>query len=573
VDRMIPAWGLYRLFHAIEQKGESGRLSLDYPDGGVTFLHKRGVAVDVGTDIDGLSFAEFLVQSGMVQERHVADSIATLPLLVAANVVRDEDAPRLLNSYVRNVVDILLPVPVRAWRFEKTPDVGPASPTEAVDMCAELFTAVQRNMDLAGMRVIVGRLGPFAKVTDSVSPGCLTHARAHFRGVPLVAELVSGNCPPLSPALLSDEVNLRILFGFMVAGGLVSTTSGAGTLSPQPVSTVSGPVDEIDLDEFNVGPASVHVAAVSAPETHNEVVDLDLDIDSDVNFVARNDRRDDYLVMDDKGSIHGFTSAGKVKPANASEQILVDPELDRAIVSELERASRLNHYDLLEIGPDARLSAVRMSQLRARRRYSPSRYEGGVSQESMVALRELIDRINRVGEMFGDLSLRVAYNRSQSISTPGLEAQLAAIFEARGLWRQGVSLLELRKPSEAIEYFEAAENIDQEEPEYLCSQGMALLAMAPEDDTYETIESLLDVAFSFDPDLIPAHLLAAEYSVRKSDLETAQSHIRKVLALDPDNRDAKTFKKRAKSATGLGQVSFKRKQESLLQKAIKLIRR
>lgn len=584
VERMIPAWGLYRLFNALEKRGNSGLLTLHFPDGSVRFVLKQGVPTDCSTDVDGLSFAEFLVQAGMVQDRTIAESFKSVDQLVEAKVVRAEDSKRFYNAYVRNVVDILLPAPVQTWMFEPSEDVGRASSSEAVDMCAELFTAVQRNADVSAMRVVVSRLGPFARVNDGIGQGCLTHARAHFRGAPLVAELVSGHCPPLTPALLADETNIRIIFGFTVAGGLVSAASGAGQLSDVPVSTVSRKASDVDFDEFRVSSVRPAIPPEPSKITHtNESLDgppddaheeaLDLAIDPGVRGHGRNFSRDDYLIMSDDGSIQGFSSAGQAKRESVKGMAILDPELDKAIQAELARAARLNHYELLEIAPEARVSAVRMAVLRARRRYSPSRYEGGVSPDTMKSLQGLIDRINKVGDIFSDLKLRVSYNRSQNISTPGLEAQLAAMFEARGFWREGMELLEQRKAAEALELFEAAENCDAEEPEYFCAQGMALLAMAPATDTYETIESLLDVAFSFDADLVGAHLLAADYMVRKNDFEAAQSHIRKVLALDPESREARAFRVKAKASKAAGQVNFKKKQESLLQKAINLIKR
>jgi tetratricopeptide (TPR) repeat protein len=167
----------------------------------------------------------------------------------------------------------------------------------------------------------------------------------------------------------------------------------------------------------------------------------------------------------------------------------------------------------------------------------------------------------------------VSYNRSLGISSPALESVLVAMFDARTMWRQGMDLLEQHKVNEAIEKFENAESYDAEEPLYLCSQGMALLALPPAEDTNESIESLTDVAFSFDQDLVEAHILAANYMVRRNDYEAARTHIRKVLALDPDNREAKSFKQRSRVSQVGAQVSFKKKSESILDRALKLIKR
>jgi len=598
VERMIPAWGLYRLFMALEQKKAFGELTLKYPDGMVRFSLKRGCATNCATDIDGLSFAEFLVQSGMVPDRAAAARYRSVEQLIVSHIVRAEDSRRFINAYVRNVVDILLPAPVLSWTLASSVPTETASSEEAVDMCAELFTVVQRHPDLRTMRSIVARLGARPTITDCVHPGCLIHAKAHFKGVPLVVELVNGRCPPITPSLLADETNLRILFAFSVAGGLVSGVDGTAPLTGRSGTPTGGVPNGFDFDEFRapghspaeppkVEPQKPDPAVTQAApdqtatggspgESSSESGDdmsLDLAVDPRRSWRGSNSRRDDYLVMDENGSIQGNTAAAKDVKSGRPAETLVDPELEKAIKAELTRAARLNHYEMLEIAPDARVSAVRMAVLRNRRRYSPSRYEGGVSAESLKGLESLIDRINKVGDILSDLNLRVAYNRSQGISTPGLEAQLAAIFEARGFWRQGMQLLEQRNANDALEMFERAENCDSEEPDYFCAQGNALLAMAPADDTYETIESLLDVAMSFDQDLVGAHMLYAEYMVRKNDFEAAQVHIRKVLALDPESREARAFRVKTKVSLAGGQVNFKKKQDSILQRALKLIKR
>ena len=586
VERVIPAWGLYRLFSALERKGASGQLTLHFPDGVVRFTLNGGALSDCWTDVDGLSFPEFLVQSGMVQDRAAARSFTSVGHMVSASIVRAADAGRIHSAYVREVVDIILPVPVQSWAFEPAPAQAGGYMSEPLDLCAELFVAVRRSTDSAGMRSVMSRIGTFARLTDVSRQGCLASAASQFPGVPLMSDLGNGHCPPLMPAVINDDASLRILFGLVVAGGLVSAESGAGTLSEAPVSTVSVKPSDVDFDEFRVPqPGHVHPAHPAAPtgtgsasfstvaQGPSSEESLDLDVVPDVRVRGGNFRRDDYLVMDDAGTIQGFTSVGTVKEEMKRGITFVDPELDRAIQAELARAAKLNNYELLEIGPEARVSAVRMAVLRTRRRYSPSRYEGGISPDSMKALQALIERIGKVGELLSDLNLRVAYNRSQNISTPGLEAQLAAMFEARGYWRQGMQLLEERKAAEALELFEAAENCDAEEPDYFCAQGQALLAMAPGPDTGETIESLLDVSFSFDPDLVGAHLLAADYMVRKNDIEAAQGHIRKVLALDPDSREARAFRMKVKASKVAGQVSFKKKPESLLERAMKLVKR
>ena len=639
MDRSLPAWGIYRLLKALGDKKATGLLNVQFEGGRTRFIFKQGFVTDCHTDIVTLSFGTYLNESGLVPDRDRALSMTGVEQLVSERVVRAEDSVRLHTNYVRSVLGVLMPEPVLGWSFAPSLSPESAGTEEAVDVCAELFTVVQTYHDTSMMRQVVERFGPAVRVTQSVSPACVMHARAHFKSSLLVSQLLAGTCTVINPDILDDDRSLRILFAFAVAGCLGACTpedavfappasgsrpgrrntrearahaaAAAGQVSPARPSPAADARPEFAWPEFQEvsrrlsedaggghlsppGGARVpqQASPVAPPPPSAVSPAVASSVSNGLDFVTSGDADEPQAVdsqsptLDVDGDVpdvvdsafDGFGDAPRKAPVKVRKKIdgkpnPIDPYLEDALNAETQRAAGLNHYELLEINADARLSSVRMAVLRARRRFSVSRYEGSVSADALLRLHGLLDRIEKANDVLNNLDARVAYNRSLGISSPALESVLVAMFDAREMWRQGTALLDGRKINEALEKFENAESYDAEEPLYLCSQGMAMLALPPADDTNETIEGLIDVAFSFDQDLVEAHILAAHYMVRRNDHEAARTHIRKVLAIDPDNRDARSFKQKSRVSQVGAQVSFKKKQESLLDKALKLIKR
>lgn len=641
MDRSLPAWGIYRLLKALGDKKATGLLNVQFEGGKTRFIFKQGFVTDCHTDIVTLSFGTYLHESGLVPDRERALSMTGVERLVSERVVRAEDSVRLHTNYVRSVLGVLMPEPVLSWSFAPSLSPESAGTEEAVDVCAELFTVVQTYHDTSMMRQVVERFGPAVRVTQSVSPACVMHARAHFKSSLLVSQLLAGTCTVINPDILDDDRSLRILFAFAVAGCLGACTpeeavfappasgprpgrrntrearaQGAATAAAGRPASSAGPAPapgarpEFAWPEFQEvsrrlsedagtahlsppGGATVPQAASSATTMPATAAPVTAAVSNGLDYITANDDEDSPATVEQHGptldvdgdvpdvvdsAFDGFGDAPRKAPVKVRKKIdgkpnPIDPYLEDVLNAETQRAAGLNHYELLEINADARLSAVRMSVLRARRRFSVLRYEGSVSADALLRLHALLDRIEKANDVLNNLDARVAYNRSLGISSPALESVLVAMFDAREMWRQGTALLDGRKINEALEKFENAESYDAEEPLYLCSQGMAMLALPPADDTNETIEGLIDVAFSFDQDLVEAHILAAHYMVRRNDHEAARTHIRKVLAIDPDNRDARSFKQKSRVSQVGAQVSFKKKQESLLDKALKLIKR
>jgi hypothetical protein len=603
VDRTIPAWGLFRLFRVLGDKEVSGLLSLSFVRGDIALTYKQGYVTDCLTDINALTFKSFLVQSGMVTDPSRAESLQTMEQLVEGRVVRSEDTRRFYNSYVRSVVGRIMAEPVQSWSFAPQPSTGPAASVEAVDVCAELFTVVQRHKDVPTMRFVVERLGVNVELTEMLRPECLIHAKAHFRGSALVAEIARGVCPPITSALLDDERNIRILFAFVVTGALQAKSVARQqehTTEERPV--VEHPVVERPAVARPVAERPVPAASATPtgplPEHARAVLqDVPLYTGRDTLHDVQRDTVDEqqpYRQPSGQASPDEARPETDLTPPESTplaeitpERFTFDPtisdphlenlresELDVSLQTELARTARLNHYELLELNPNGRLSAVRMAVLRAARKYSRARYEGAVSGTTLASLDQLLARIRMVGEVLGDENARITYNRQQGISTPGLEGMLMSVFAARHTWRQGMTQLESRNAAAALELFESAEGQDGEEPDYLCAQCRALLAMPADEETYARIDGLLETAFGFDRDLIEAHMVSAIYLGRKNEPDEARVHIRKILLLDGEHREAKSFKVKPKTANGgTGQANFMKKSESLWDKALKLVNR
>jgi tetratricopeptide (TPR) repeat protein len=243
----------------------------------------------------------------------------------------------------------------------------------------------------------------------------------------------------------------------------------------------------------------------------------------------------------------------------------------------LEAASRMaeeNNYEILGVPIDARLSAIRMGWLRQRRQWTRTRFEGLVTPHALDLLEGIQQRLDAARDRLSERNARLQYNRAIDVSTPGLEARLVEIFEARALWASGREALEARDAKGAMSHFEAAFRQDPMEPEYLAGMAEAVLAMPPSDETRERAKELARQALAVDEDLVCAHLALAEALRRGQEWDAAAEHVRRVLTLDPENEEALKLKDRLrKRPADVRTGGFQRKPDTFLDKVRELLRR
>jgi len=524
----IPSWGLYRLLKGIESRKGTGLLHLDTVRGRVTLGIRKGRLVQVETEVPDLGFGAFLVKARMVQDPASAERLASTRRLVDAGVLRPEDAAKLHGSYARSVMARILDAPVPQWTFEVREALEGIVSDMPVDPFPELLRALSQVQNLDPMRQALRRLvqsGP-----RSLAPGAeflLSHVRAHFGAIPLVAALREGRAGEVGETALEDPDGVRILFALMIAGHLQS--SGA-----------RNPSDPTPAAPAPRGP----------PEGDLEVARVEMRKPPEGPSIADGRRK----------------RPSWIEPADPVHMATVSNPFEKEIASAWAEMQRQTFYETLGVNSDARLSFIRAGWLKARGHFSMARYEDVLSPDALGLLRRVHDHLDMARDVLCDASRRTAYNRRIELSTPSLEATVQKIFEAREAFRKGQEDLAARRLPEALEHFRDAESLDPDEPEYVASQGRVFLAMPPTPENQRQARGLLERALSGNPDLVEALVGLAGLGRIEGKTEEARDLIRRAMALDPEHEEGLAIRALLKPRTAAPKMQFARTGPSWLER-------
>jgi tetratricopeptide (TPR) repeat protein len=484
----------------------------------------QGKIIRVESDIQVLTFGSFLLRTRIVTDGVKAERLMSSRQLVELSLIRPEDASRLQSSYVRSVLVRLMPEAIQTWSIDRTVPRPGTIPDQPIDPAPELMRAVaQQEVESLLLHLDRLRLTGGLTVAGNVLP-LLQLARVHIGECQALDALRNGRPIDFEDAAQLEPLCAKVIFAMSVAGLLVVRgREEEVTEPPEPVPPDPEPVVEESAESSLIDHVSV-VPAVAETDASHPVPTSNLAIEDEL--------RVDY-----------------------------------------ERFKRENHYEVLGVDVNARVSAIRLAWLRRGRQYGKARYEGVVGDEGMGIVDAIRQRLDVAARVLSDRESRLRYNRAIEISTPGLEARVVEIFEARALYDAGREFLRSRGPAEALAQFEAAQRQDPEEPEYFAAMARALLGMPPGAEVHRRIQSLLERALEVEPELIDAHIAMANLLRIQGRSDDSMEHVKRVLKIAPNHVEAKALRELLRRPTTDAGSQFHKSGESVAEKVMGLFRR
>jgi len=309
--------------------------------------------------------------------------------------------------------------------------------------------------------------------------------------------------------------------------------------------------------------------------------------DARVLFLLRQGRSseiDERLLEDDVNARTLFAlsvAGGLVKQGGAGSSGFapsgVSTVSEGPVIKELKAAfsdmNVFNHYEALGVPTDARVSAVEGGYTRAMRRFARVRFEGVAGSDALPLIDAIHAKLADARATLTDRGLRLSYNRTIGVATPGLEARVAQIFEARAVWATGMDMMDARRPGEAAAQFEEASRQDPEEPLYAVATAKALLAQSPTPETTARARAILEEAVRTDEEMVDAHVGLAQVCRLEGARDEATVHVRAALRLDPENVEARAVKGLLQAVSKPSKIAFQKRQESVVEKLVNLIRK
>lgn len=232
-----------------------------------------------------------------------------------------------------------------------------------------------------------------------------------------------------------------------------------------------------------------------------------------------------------------------------------------------------NHYEVLDLTLEARLSQVEEARRRLLRRWAKAKFEHLSQRRDVMALLEEIHaRVEEAYEVLKDREKRLKYNRSLPAYTPDLDTKTLEIFEAYRAFQEGLKAFEAGRVDEALSRFEEAEGRDPEEPLYKTFIAKAILRKSPTREGAARARKVLQGLTEKGLELTDLHLVMATILKIEEKSEEAMQHVRTVLRYDPENVEAKRLKDLLNARSLPGKVTFQKRRESLFERLKKKIK-
>jgi Flp pilus assembly protein TadD len=148
------------------------------------------------------------------------------------------------------------------------------------------------------------------------------------------------------------------------------------------------------------------------------------------------------------------------------------------IAARHEQLDKLNFYELLDVEPNAATAAIKLSYLKAAKKYHPdSLAKAGFDRVVHQQANSVFALISKAYTILSNPKQRIEYNAAQSSYGGPIDAERLA--NAESLYRKGEFLLRQGNFKAAIEFLRPAVELWPDEAEYCSALGWALYKKMP----------------------------------------------------------------------------------------------
>jgi tetratricopeptide (TPR) repeat protein len=170
--------------------------------------------------------------------------------------------------------------------------------------------------------------------------------------------------------------------------------------------------------------------------------------------------------------------ASQSAPDRGSKPAEAAAALRSEITSRFERLEDLDYYQLLGLNAKAKAAEIKVSYLRAAKRYHPDALAtAGLEELTRQQANKVFARISKAYSVLSNQRQRAEYDEAQSSAEGPIDA--ARLANAESLYRKGEVLLRLGNFAGAIEFLRPAVELWPEESDYCSALGWALYRKLP----------------------------------------------------------------------------------------------
>jgi DnaJ-domain-containing protein 1 len=526
LEGMLAQDGALRLFYLAAATQASGRLTLRAAPRAFALVFKRGTVEHASSTNPEDALDRHLMRRGVVTPAGLARASGAGGDLVAAliglGLVAPADAAAALQEHGTALVARALAVESGAWRWE--PGVTPPPSSFPLGASWALLPAAIRALDAATVQRRLGdretraasRVGGRIRSEDLRLTPQETRLLAAFDGVRSVAELAQAQ--PSDAVIL---LRLALLLGETELLAFGTPRRAAPVAAPPPVaapSPVAAP-PPVAAPRPAPGPA--------APAAPPSVIPMAPPAAAPKVAPSSAPKAAPPAPQPLRTPSNPVAAAPKPSPA-------LDRTALEAVYAKLQGA---DHFAVLGLKHDAMPAAIKAAYFSLAKLYHPDTVPPDVSPEAKQRCADVFSRVSEAWSVLGDDERRAEYQHA--LATGGTEkVDVQAIFRAEHLFQQGTLLVKARRYDEARAAFVEAMKLNADEAEFGMWKAWCEFLLAPDKKRQQAASAAaIEAELRRNARCAQGHLFLGQMAKLAGDLSAAEKHLRRGLAVDPDQPD------------------------------------
>jgi curved DNA-binding protein CbpA len=225
----------------------------------------------------------------------------------------------------------------------------------------------------------------------------------------------------------------------------------------------------------------------------------------------------------------------------------VVPQDAGALRALYEKLLGADHFATLGVKQDATTQQIKIAYFQLARSYHPDAGPPGELEEVKKIRADVFARLGEAWSVLGEDAKRAEYLRELA-SGGAAEVDVSAIFKAEELFQKATVLVKTRQYDKALEALAEAGKLNAQEPEFdVWSAWVQFLLAQDRKRQQQDSAAVIEAALKKVPRCMPGYLFLAQMAKLSGNLDLAERHIKRGLALDPQHaelaRELKYLKK------------------------------
>jgi curved DNA-binding protein CbpA len=214
------------------------------------------------------------------------------------------------------------------------------------------------------------------------------------------------------------------------------------------------------------------------------------------------------------------------------------PSLDLASLDALHASiEKADHFAALGVKRDASAAQVKAAYFALAKAYHPDAVPTTAPPEVKKRCADIFGRLSEAWGVLGDDTLRASY-LEELASGGAASVDVASIFQAENIFQVGVALVKGRRYDEALQKFEEAVKLNPDEAEFgVWKAWCEFLVAGDRKGRHAASAAAIDSCLKKNPRCAPGYLFLGQMAKLVGDVGGAEKHLRRGLAVAPDNAD------------------------------------